>query len=105
MSVNVKHITNGKKEFYYVSDSLNDTIKIYENKDDIPKHIRHYALDDEPRLWRPDMARIMGIRKQLYPEFPDNACSESSYKGTDCIAESCKYAPEGDWTKCPYFNK
>ena len=26
------------------------------------------------------------------------------YAGETCVAESCRYSPNGDWTLCPYFN-
>lgn len=105
MSIDIRHITYGTKEGYYVRDTLNETITIYDTKEDIPKSIRHYAPDKKPRYWGPDIARIMGARKLLYPDFPEHACGLSGYEGKECVAESCKYIPnDGDWTKCPYFN-
>lgn len=80
------------------------TIDIYDTKEDIPKDIRHYAPDGEPRYWGPDMARIFGCLKLLYPDFPEHACNLPEFEGKECIAESCRYAPDDDWTKCKYFN-
>lgn len=106
MSVDVRYVTNGNKTGYYVRDSLSEptTIKIYEKKEDIPENIRHYAKDGEPSYWGPDMARIMGCQNLLYPDFP-KPCWHPDFSGKNCIAESCRYAENGDWTKCKYFQK
>lgn len=102
MSIDMRYVTNGTKTGYYVRDELNETVNFHENKSDIPEGIRHYAPDGEPRYWGPDMARIMRCQKLLYPEFP-KPCGLAEYEDAECIAESCKYAPNGDWNKCPYF--
>lgn len=105
MSVDIRYITNGIKNCYYVRNSLEEgenIITIYDKKEEIPENIRHYASCYEPHYWGPDMARIMGCQKLLYPDFP-KMCCHPDYVGKCCIAESCKYAPNGDWTRCPYF--
>lgn len=106
MSVDVRYITNGEKTGYYVRNAgvAPTTIDIYEKKEDVPESIRHYCPDGEPKFWGPDMARIMGCQKLLYPNFPKE-CGRPEYVGKNCIAESCKYAPDEDWTKCPHFQK
>lgn len=106
MSVDVRYVTNGNKTGYYVRDSLSDptTIKIYENKEDVPESIRHYCPDGKPKYWGPDMARIMGCQKLLYPDFP-KPCGHPDFSGENCIAESCMYSVDGDWTKCEFFKK
>lgn len=103
MSLDIRYLTNGKKSVYVVRDSgvTHSNGYCYDSKDDIPSSIRHYAPKGEPRLVGPDMARLFGAIDILYPDFP--TCGKSSYKGLICIAESCKYAPDGDYTKCPYF--
>lgn len=104
MSIYIAHVTNGEKNGYYVRDSLNETINVYGTKEDIPKNIRGYAPNKEAKYWGPDTARIMGCRSILYPDFPDLACDYYSPMKVECIAESCKYAQNKNWTKCPYFN-
>lgn len=107
MSLDIRYVTNGTKTGYYVRDFLEEdeqhVVAIYDKKEDIPERIRHYAPDGEPKYWGPDMARIMGCQKLLYPDFP-KSCGHSDYSEEVCVAESCKYAPDGDWTKCPYFH-
>lgn len=74
MSIDIRHITNGVESGYYVrnSDITPMTVEFYSKKEDIPESIRHYAPSDEgePKYWGPDMARIMGCQKLLYPDFP-----------------------------------
>lgn len=101
MSLDVRHITNGEKTGYYVRDSLSETINFYESKEDIPENIQHYAKDGKPKLWGPDMARIMGCQSILYPDFP-KVCGHTEYIGQNCIAESCKYAGK-DYRNCKYL--
>ena len=50
------------------------------------------------------MARFMGCQNLLYPDWP-KPCGHPDYDGKMCIAESCKYAVDDDWEKCPYFQK
>lgn len=107
MSVDIRYVTNGAKVCYYVRNFLEEdeqhVITIYDKKEDIPESIRHYAPDGDPKYWGPDMSRIMGCQKLLYPDFP-KPCGHPDYVGKSCIAESCVHAPNGDWTKCPYFH-
>lgn len=106
MSINVKHVTNGEKSGYYVRNSgvTPMTVDFYSEKEEIPESIRHYAPDGEPKYWGPDMARFMGCQNLLYPNWP-KPCGHPDYDGKTCIAESCKYAVDDDWEKCPYFQK
>ena len=106
MSIDIRHITNGVKSGYYVRNARVEPmpIDIYNQKEDIPKSIRHYAKDGEPVYWGPDMARIMGCQKLLYPDFPLE-CGYPEYTGQICIGESCIYAVDGDWEKCHYAKK
>lgn len=43
------------------------------------------------------------ILHNFYPDFPK--CGHPEYTRAQCIAEFCKYAPDADWTKCPYFQR
>ena len=108
MSIDIRHITNGVESGYYVrnSDITPMTVEFYSKKEDIPESTRHYAPSDEgePKYWGPDMARIMGCQKLLYPDFPQ-ICGHPEYQGQICVAESCRYAPNSDWTRCPYFKE
>lgn len=103
MSLDIRYVTNGKKVIYRVIDGSADTFDVYDNRDDIPKSIRHYAPEGEPKFVGPDMAAIFGVRDILYPNFPD--CNHPEYSGKRCIAESCRFAVDGDWTKCPHFER
>jgi len=103
MSLDIRYITNGVKTIYRVIDGSAESFNIYNNRDDIPKSIRHYAPKGEPKFVGPDMATIFGVRDILYPNFPN--CGLPDYAGRRCIAESCKFAENGDWSKCPYFDK
>jgi len=106
MSVDIRYITNGVKSGYYVRNFgvIPTTVDLYSEKEEIPESIRHYASDGEPKYWGPDMARIMGCQNLLYPDFP-KPCGHPDYVGEVCIAESCEYAVDGDWGKCPYFKQ
>jgi hypothetical protein len=101
MSLDIRYITNGSKTIYRVIDGVTDSFNIYKNRDDIPKSIRHYAPEGEPKFVGPDMAAILGVRDILYPNLED--CGHPDYLGKRCIAESCKFAVDKDWTKCPYY--
>ena len=107
MSIDIRYITNGVKSGYYVRNSGVSlmTVDFYSKKEEIPESIRHYAPNRRmPRYWGPDMTKIMGCQKLLYPDWP-KACGHPDFKGEECIAESCGYAVDGDWEKCPYFDK
>ena len=98
MSLNIRYLTNGKKAVYCVRDSLNETLTAYDNIKDNPEGIRHYAPKGEPTFAGPDLARILGFRDILYPNFP--GCGHPDYVGRGCIAESCQYAgPNDDYTQ------
>lgn len=104
MSLNIRYLTNGEKTFYVETNSgvTLPERHIYATKDEIPKSIRHYAPDGDPKFVGPDLAAILGVQDIFYPGFPN--CERPEYLGKRCIAESCKFAPNGDWTKCPYFS-
>lgn len=106
MSIDIRHITNRKRTGYYVRNArvTPETVDIYNTKEEIPESIRHYAPDGNPKYWGPDMAKIMGCQNLLYPDWP-KLCGHPDYDGKTCIAESCKYAVDDDWEKCPYFQK
>lgn len=102
MSLDIRYVTNGKKSIYRVIDASAETFNVYENKEDIPQSIRHYAPKGEPKFVGPDMAAILGVKNILYPNFPK--CSHPDYLGKDCIAESCQYAESNNYRVCPYFD-
>lgn len=103
MSLNIRYLTNGEKTFYVVHNFgvTPPERHVYMTKDEIPKSIRHYAPDGEPKFVEPDLAAILCVRDIFYPNFP--SCGHPDCLGKRCIAESCKFAPGGDWTRCPYF--
>lgn len=92
MSLDIRYITNGVKTIYRVIDGSAESFNIYNDRDDIPKSIRHYAPKGEPKFVGPDMATIFGVRDILYPNFPN--CGLPDYVGRRCIAESCKFADD-----------
>lgn len=106
MSLRIDYLTNGTRNIYRVRNSGVDpvAIDIYEDRDDIPMSIRHYAPYDLPKFVGPDMARFYGILDELYPNFP--TCGHPDYFGDKCVAECCQFCvEEGDWETCPYFKK
>lgn len=105
MSLYVKRITNGERTCWYVMDSLKSPtqVQLFDRKEDIPESIRDYAKDEEPKFWGPDMARIMGCQKLLYPNFTQ-VCALDGYNGKPCVAESCKYV-QSNYMTCKYANK
>ena len=102
MSVNIRYVTNGTIKGYYVSNAMDETINFYDSIDKVPESLRSRAENEALTYWGPDISRVMGIRNVLYPDFPK--CHHPDYAGEICIAESCRYSPNGDWTLCPYFN-
>lgn len=102
MSLDVRYVTNGKVSVYRVIDSAAGTFNVYEKKEDIPQSIRHYA-PEEPQFAGPELAASFGVQHILYPNFP--TCGHPDYKGKSCLAEYCKFAEQGDYATCPYFDK
>lgn len=102
MSLDIRYLTNGKKSAYRIRNSGVEPVEVnfYEKKEDIPKEIRHYAPDGEPKFVEPDMAYILGAGEYFYPNFPK--CGLEKYHGTRCVAESCKYA-ELTYRNCKYL--
>lgn len=103
MSLDVRYLTNGIVSLYTVVNSGVTPIQLnaYATKEEIPSDIRHYAPDGDPKFVGPDLAAILGVQSFFYPDFPK--CKHPEYLDKRCLAESCKFAPDGDWTKCPYF--
>lgn len=105
MSLNVRWLTNGKKEVYTVVNSSEKTFDVYSSIREIPVEIRHYAdIIKKPTFCGPDLSRMFGVQEIFYPDFP-KVCNHPDYIGKMCIAESCKYAEDDNWEKCPYFPK
>lgn len=98
----LRRMTDGKIQYYY-RDSIETPpiIKLFDRLDDIPDSIRCHFDKKEIQDVGPDFACFLGIQNKLYPNFPN--CGHPQYPKTRCIAEMCKYAPNKDWTKCPYF--
>lgn len=104
MSLDVRYLTNGTKTAYRVRNSGVDPVEVnyYEKKEDIPKEIRHYAPEGEPKFVEPDMAYVLGAGEYFYPNFPK--CGLEGYCGRRCVAESCKYA-DPSYKECQYLIK
>lgn len=104
MSLDIRYLTNGEKTAYRVQNSGVEPIEVnyYENKEDIPKSIRHYAPEGNPKFVEPDLAYVLGAGEYFYPNFPK--CGLGEYRGTRCVAESCKYA-DPTYKNCKYLMK
>ena len=102
MSVDIRYVTNGTVTGYYVRNAMDETINFYDSIDKVPESLRSRAEKKALTYWGPDISGLMGIRNVLYPDFPK--CYHPDYAGETCVAESCRYSPNGDWTLCPYFN-
>ena len=104
MSLNIRYLTNGKRSIYKVDHSDTGKFEVYENRDDIPKEIRHYTPTGEPKFVGPGAALWFGAADILYPGFP--RCQHPNYKGERCIAEDCKFADDtaASYRSCPYFD-
>jgi len=81
--------------------------KVCQSLTEIIKYLRKQQLIPvgqkvgEPHFVGPDISAILRVQDIFYPDFP--MCGHPDYSGKRCIAESCQYAVDGDWTKCPYF--
>lgn len=96
----------GTNEVYYYCRNTGvapHKVALWTDPAETPKEIEHYFKNLGIITIGPDMARYFGILDMMYPNFPK--CGVKEWAGDKCIAESCKYAPGGDWTKCPYFPK
>ena len=105
MSLNIRYLTNGEMEVFTVSNTgVNPpTFQVFEKREDIDPSIRHYAPSGEPTMCKPDLARMFGVLDLFYPGHPN--CAIPRYADKKCIAESCKYSPNGEWEECKYFSK
>ena len=103
MSLDTRYLTNGKKTLYIAIDSSRTppTRYVGATKEEIPESIRDHLPNGEPHFVGPDIAAILRVQDIFYPDFP--MCGHPEYSGKRCIAESCKFAVNEDWTKCPYF--
>jgi hypothetical protein len=112
MSLNIRYITNGRKDAFVVFHSgvKPMTTEFYEQRDDIPESIRHYAPEGAPKYYGPDQCVITGraevgshdLLNYFYPNHPN--CKMPEYAGKRCIAESCKHAPNETWPECEYLD-
>lgn len=104
MSIDIRHYTNGIITRYVVFHTDTGEREYYKERSSIPKSIRDYAPLGRPRaILGPDLARCNHTINMFYPKFPP--CHHPEYEGKACIAESCKYAPNHNYTKCRYFDK
>lgn len=96
----------GEDQIYYYCRNSGITpteISLWTDPAETPKEIEHYFKNCNVITIGPEMAIFFGIQGKLYPDFPK--CNHPEYKNTRCISEFCKFAPDGDWEKCPYFQK
>lgn len=96
----------GEDQIYYYCRNSGVTpteISLWTDPAEISKGIEHYFKNLDIMTIGPYMAAFFGIQEKLYPNFPK--CNHPEYKNTNCIAECCKFAPDEDWKKCPYFKQ
>ena len=91
MSLNIRHLTNGEKALFTVSNTgvTPAVFEIFNKRDDIDKSIRHYAPSGNPVFCDPELAHIFGVLYLFYPNHPN--CVKPEYSGKICIAKSCKW--------------
>ncbi len=105
MAIFTKHIRYSVdgKEYYYIED-YGRRPYLYEKIEDVPEKCRHlFAKMTEIEEIGPGMANFLGVGKILCPDLPE--CDHPYFLNTECLAELCRYAPQDDWRKCPYFKK
>lgn len=103
MSIDIRWLTNGQKTAWTVLHTDTGEVEKYDRLEHVPESIRHYCKAKEPLHIGPDGAFILGVNKVFYPDWP-LACGHPDYADKRCIAESCKFGSDGDWTKCPFFS-
>ena len=108
MSLNIRHLTNGKLEVFTVSNTGTEppTFEIFHSRDDIDKSLRDDVPVGKALYCGPDSARMFGVLDLFYPNHPNCGLADlKPHNVKRCIAESCKYAPDGNWEQCQYFHK
>lgn len=99
-----RKIGEGQIYYYCRNSGVTPTaISLWTDPAETPKEIEHYFKNLSVTAIGPYMARFFGIQEKLYPNFPK--CNHPKYKDTNCDAECCKFAPNENWEKCPYFLK
>lgn len=100
MSLDIRHLTNGEKTLYVVRHTDTGEREVYNTRNEVPKGIRHYAKEGEPKFVSPDIARILGVDDIFYPDFPK--CTMRGYENTTCIADACTFAVP-TYKDCPHI--
>lgn len=92
MSLDIRYLTNGKKNVYVVVDTAARpiSIKYYDTRDEIPVQIRHYAPEGRPMFVGPGEARPLFAMKALYPDLMKERCALPDFVGAPCIFELCQ---------------
>ena len=109
MSLNIRWLTNGKKEIFTVRNSGVEPVsfEVFERCEDIDESIRHYAESiKKPTYCGPDLANMFRVLDIFYPNH--GTCGRDDLKPhnpTRCIAESCKYGDEaGGYLNCKDYH-
>ena len=73
MSLNIRYLTNGEKTIYIAINSgvTPREYHVYKTKEEIPKSIRHYVPNGDPKFVGPDLAAILSVQDIFYPGFPN----------------------------------
>lgn len=107
MSINIHYLSNGKKSYYCVTNAGVTPIErtVYENIDDIPKSIRHYAEGKSPMEVAPDVAQILGFGEYLYPEMENRCSLFGNEKIVPCLGTRCAFIglKNRDLEACPHW--
>lgn len=108
MSIIVRHLTNGVKTGYAVTDGWPDgpeiKVSFYKTLKEMPKEIYDLAPKDK-KAWpiEPGLAEYLGVSDIFYPNFPN--CGRKEWKNFRCGAEYCLKNKTGSYRTCPYFKE
>ena len=109
MSINIHYLSNGKKSYYCVTNAGVTPIErtVYENINDIPESIRHYAEGKSPKEVTPDVAQSLGFGEYLYPEMENRCSLYGNKKITPCLGTICGFIafPDRKLETCPHWIK
>ena len=96
----------GEDQIYYYCRNSGVTpteVSLWTDPAEIPKEIEYYFKNLGIITIGPRMADFFRIQERLYPNFPK--CGLPTHNSDICNAEFCKFAPNSNWEKCPYFPK
>lgn len=104
MSLDFRYLTNGEKTLYCVTDSAARPVErtTYENIEDVPESIRHYAPKGEAVFVDPLDAQVLGFGDVFYPEYERRCCYESG-RVEACVGQECNLLKGKKPEECEYW--